>query len=325
MHSKEESASPGRKEAQKGSKTPEKGSATPGEGSMTLRSGYVSITGRPNVGKSTFLNAVLGQKVSIVTPKPQTTRNRIIGIKTLPGAQVIFIDTPGIHRPRHGLGAFMVREAKAALKDVDVVLYMVEPRPPSPEDMAIIRLLGRLDKPVFLLINKMDTVKKPELLPVMEEYSRLHPFEEIFPISALKAEGLDPVIEKTVERLPPGPKYYPDDLVTDRLERFMVAEIIREKVMESTGEEVPHSAAVEVVEWKDKKDIVSISANIYVEKKGQKGIIIGKQGQRLKHIGTAARKDIEALLGVKVFLELWVKVKEHWRMDKAALTELGFK
>jgi GTP-binding protein Era len=285
----------------------------------------VSITGRPNVGKSTFLNAVLGQKVSIVTPKPQTTRNRIIGIKTLPGAQVIFIDTPGIHRPRHGLGAFMVREAKAALKDVDVVLYMVEPRPPSPEDMAIVRLLGRLDKPVFLLINKMDTVKKPELLPVMEEYSRLHHFEEIFPISALKAEGLDPVIEKTVERLPPGPKYYPDDLVTDRLERFMVAEIIREKVMESTGEEVPHSAAVEVVEWKDKKDIVSISANIYVEKKGQKGIIIGKQGQRLKHIGTAARKDIEALLGVKVFLELWVKVKEHWRMDKAALTELGFK
>jgi GTP-binding protein Era len=308
-----------------GSVTRGEGSMTPEKGSMTLRSGYASITGRPNVGKSTFLNAVLGQKVSIVTSKAQTTRNRIVGIKTLPDAQVIFIDTPGIHRPRHGLGAFMVKEAKAALKDVDVVLYMVEPRLPSREDMDIIKLLEHLGKPVFLLINKIDTVKKPQLLPVMEEYSRLRRFDEIFPVSALNGEGIDLVLEKTVERLPHGPKYYPDDLVTDSLERFMAAEIIREKLMESTEEEVPHSAAVEVVEWKDRKDSVFISANIYVEKKGQKGIIIGKQGQRLKQIGTEARKDIEALLGVKVFLELWVKVKEQWRMDRAALAELGFK
>lgn len=290
-----------------------------------FRSGFVSITGRPNVGKSTFLNAVLGQKVSIVTSKPQTTRNRIIGIKTLADAQIVFIDTPGIHRPRHGLGAVMVREAKKAIKDVDVVLYMVEPRTPAQDESRVIRLFDRLEKPVLLLINKVDKVKKPELLPVIEAYRGLFPFVEIVPISALKGEGLDIVLGEIIRYLEPGPKFYPDDLVTDRLERFMVAEIIREKLMESTSEEVPHSVAVEITGWTEKKNgAVLINANIYVEKESQKGIIIGSKGATLKAVGTRARTDIEGLLGTKVFLDLWVKAKKHWRDDKAALMELGF-
>lgn len=307
------------------SRSPAKGGSSGGRKAGEPRSGFVSITGRPNVGKSTFLNAVLGQKVSIVAPKAQTTRNRIIGIKTLPDAQVIFIDTPGIHRPRHGLGAYMVKEAKAAIKDVDAVLFMVEPRRPTGDDLAITRLLKHAGKPVLLLINKADTVKRPELLPVMDEYRELYEFDEIIPVSALKGEGLDAVLEETVKRLPPGPRFFPDDLVTDRLERFLVAEMVREKILWFTEEEVPHSTAVEVMQW-DEKDTggIYISANIYVEKEGQKRIIIGKSGQRLKKIGTAARKEIEGLLGARVFLELWVKVKKQWRTDRAALTELGF-
>jgi GTP-binding protein Era len=291
-----------------------------------MKSGFVSITGRPNVGKSTFLNAVLGQKVSIVTSKAQTTRNRIIGIKTVGDAQIVFIDTPGIHRPEHKLGALMVKEAKQAIKDVDMVLYMVEPRLPGRGDREVIKLFERLKKPIVLLINKSDSVKKNTLLPVMEAYGGLYPFEEIIPISALKGEGLDIVLDKTVGLLPEGPKYYPEDLVTDRLERFLVSEMIREKAMEATEEEVPHSLAVEVIEWAERGGgrPLYISANIYVEKEGQKGIIIGNKGLRLKAVGSAARADIEGLLGTKVFLELWVKVKKEWREDKAALRELGF-
>lgn len=290
-------------------------------------SGYVSITGRPNVGKSTLLNTVLGQKVSIVTSRPQTTRNRIIGIKTLKDAQVIFIDTPGLHRPRHGLGVHMVKEAKAAIKDVDVVLLMVEPHTPKGEDLAILGPLRNLEKPVFLLINKVDSVRKPQVLPVIQAYVKAYPFDEIIPVSALKGDGLDLVLEKIIEHLEPGPKYYPDDLVTDSLERFMVQEIIREKVMEATSEEVPHSAAVEVTQWEEKgKSTVFIGADILVEKKGQKGIIIGKKGSSLKDIGTSARNDIQDLLGgVKVYLELFVKVKKSWRTDQSVLRELGFK
>ncbi len=290
-----------------------------------FRSGFVSIIGRPNVGKSTFLNAVLGQKVSIVTSKPQTTRNRILGIKTLADAQIIFIDTPGVHRPRHGLGAAMLREVRRAVKEVDVILYMVEPTRPSQADGQAMRLFDRLDKPVLLLINKVDKVKKPDLLPVIDSYMRLHPFEEIIPISALRGEGIDTVLMEVKKYLEAGPKYYPDDLVTDRLERFMVSEIIREKIMESTSEEIPHSVAVEITGWSEKENgTVLISANVYVEKESQKGIIIGKKGATLKTVGTRARADVEGLLGARVFLELWVKVRKRWRDDKAALTELGF-
>lgn len=291
-----------------------------------FHSGYVSIIGRPNVGKSTLLNGILGEKISIVTSKPQTTRNRILGIKNLKNAQVIFIDTPGIHTPKTKLGGFMVKEAKESLKEVDLVLFMTDPHPPTPKEEGIVKIFSKLDKPVFLLINKIDTVKKSKVLPVIDEYSRLYPFREIIPISALKGDGIDLLLKKVIEYLPEGPRYYPEDLITDQLERFMVSEIIREKVMEETEEEVPHAIAVEIVNWEEPKEgSIHISANIWVEREGQKGIIIGKQGQRLKKIGTAARLDIEKLLNARIFLELWVKIKKDWRSDMRAITELGMK
>lgn len=293
-----------------------------------FHSGYAAITGKPNVGKSTLLNAILGEKVSIVTSRPQTTRNRIIGIKTMEHSQIIFIDTPGIHRPKHRLGSLMVKRAKDALRDVDVILFMAEPAMPSANDLNIIKLLRRGEPSaptVFLLINKIDAVKHQEILPVIDEYKGLYPFSEIIPISALKGDGIDIVLKKITGLLPQGPMYYPEDMVTDQIERFMVSEIIREKAMEEVEEEVPHAIAVEVVEWSEENNIIHISANIYVEKEGQKGIIIGKKGLRLKSIGTNSRADIERLLNTKVYLELWVKVKKLWRSSEAVLTELGLK
>lgn len=291
-----------------------------------FRSGFVSIIGRPNVGKSTLLNFILGQKVSIVTPKPQTTRNRIIGIKNLPDAQAVFIDTPGIFRPKDSFGRLIVAEAKKAVRDVDLVLFMVEPRAPSEGEKDIVGLLDHIKQPVLLLVNKVDRIKKPELLPVIEAYSSLYRFERIIPVSALKGDGVGLVLDEVVSYLPPGPMYYPEELVTDQLERFMVSEIIREKVMRVTDEEVPHAAAVEITGWTERKSGgVYISANIVVERKGQKGIIIGKSGARLKAVGSSARKDIEGLLNARVFLELWVKVKKNWRADTRALGELGYK
>ncbi len=291
-----------------------------------FRSGYVSLTGRPNVGKSTLLNTIIGEKVSIVTPKPQTTRNRLVGIKTLHDAQIIFIDTPGIHKPKHKLGELIVAEAHKAAAEVDIVLFMVEPELPGPGDKHIVTMLDDLHKPVFLVINKVDTRKKPQLLPVIDAYSGLYTFREIIPVSALKGDGIDLLLNNIVQYLPEGPKYYPDDIMTDQIERFMAAERVREKVMQQTEEEIPHSAATEVVQWYERKDgVVFITVNIYVERKGQKGIIIGKDGARLKAIGTAARLEIEQLLGAKVFLELWVKIKRDWRSDSRFLSELGFK
>jgi len=291
-----------------------------------FRSGYVSITGRPNVGKSTLLNTILGEKVAIVTSKPQTTRNRIIGVKTLPDAQIVFIDTPGIHKPKHKLGKLMVREAKKSVKEVDIILFMVEPENPGIGDKFIIEMLKGLSKAVFLLINKVDAVKKPQVLPVIDTCSKLYPFKEVIPISALTGDGIEILLKTIVEYLPEGPKYYPDDIVTDQLEEFMVSEIIREKVMEQTEEEVPYSVAVEVIKWSEREDgVVFIYANIYVERDGQKGIIIGKDGSRLKAIGSSARLEIEKLLGTKVFLELWVKVKKDWRSNERILKELGFR
>jgi GTP-binding protein Era len=291
-----------------------------------FRSGYVSLTGRPNVGKSTLLNTILGEKVAIVTPKPQTTRNRIVGVKTLPDAQIVLVDTPGIHKPQHKLGELIVKEAQNAVQDVDLILFMVEPEPPGAGDKFIIEMFRDIKKPVFLLINKVDNVKKPEVLPIIDAYRRLYPFNEIIPISALTGDGLDILLTDVVKYLPEGPKYYPDELVTDQLERFIVAEIIREKIMQQTEEEVPHSVATEVLQWNEREGgIIFITANIYVERKGQKGIIIGKEGGRLKAIGTSARIEIEKLLGTKVFLELWVKVKKDWRSNNRMLSELGFK
>ncbi len=291
-----------------------------------FRSGYVAILGRPNVGKSTLLNQILSEKVAIVTPKPQTTRNRIVGVKTTEGAQIIFVDTPGIHRPRERLGQFMVREALRTLKEVDIVLLMVEPRRPSPAEKEILDMLSKSGSGliVFLLINKIDRIKKAELLPIIDEYSRLYDFREVIPISALKGDGVDKLIDRIIAYLPEGPKYYPDDIVTDQLERFLVAEIIREKVMLATEDEVPYAVAVEVVQWEEKKEIIVIGANIYVEKDSQKGIIIGKRGVRLKSIGTEARKEIEAILNTRVYLELWVKVSRDWKDSPLKLRELGY-
>jgi GTP-binding protein Era len=267
----------------------------------------------------------LGEKIAIVTPKPQTTRNRIIGIKNLPSAQIIFIDTPGIHKPKHKLGETMVKTALEALREVDIILFMVEPHDPGRGDRFIIDLLKRVQSPVFLLINKIDIVKKSDLLPLTDCLKEFYPFKEIIPISALKKDGIELLINRIYDYLPYGPKYYPDEIITDQLERFMVSEIIREKITEITEEEVPHSVAVEVAAWKEREDgLISIMSNIYVEREGQKGIIIGKKGSMLKSIGTAARIDIERLLNTKVFLELWVKVKKDWRDDKRTLEELGY-
>ncbi len=291
-----------------------------------FRSGYVSLTGRPNVGKSTLLNAMLGEKVAIVSSKPQTTRNRIIGVKTLPDAQIVFIDTPGIHKPKHKLGELMVKEARGSAQEVDVVLFMAEPEEPGSGDKFIIELLKDLNKPVFLLINKIDTVKKPQALPVIEAYSKLYNFDEVIPISALKGDGVDILLKTIVNYLPEGPKYYPDDILTDQIERFMVSEIIREKIIQQTEDEIPYSVAVDVTQWTERGDgVILIHANIYVEREGQKGIIIGKGGSKLKTIGTNARLEIEKLLGAKIFLELWVKIKKDWRNREQALKELGFK
>jgi GTP-binding protein Era len=291
-----------------------------------FRSGYVSIIGRPNVGKSTLLNSILGDKIAIVTSKPQTTRNKIIGIKTLDAAQIIFIDTPGIHRPRHKLGETMIRAAKEALNEVDVILIMVEPCKPDKGDRAIIDLLKKVQSPVFLLINKIDIFRKSDILPIIDHFKELYPFKEIIPISAIKHDGINLLIKRICDYLPPGPRYYPDDLITDQLERFMVSEIIREKTMYMTKEELPYSVAVKVAEWKEREDgLISINCNIYVERKGQKAIIIGKRGAMLKAIGSAARLEIEKLLNTKVFLEIWVKVKKNWRNDIRFLKELGYK
>ena len=290
-----------------------------------FRSGYVSIIGRPNVGKSTLLNTILGQKITIVTPKPQTTRNRIVGIKTLPHAQIIFIDTPGIHRPKHMLGETMVKTSLRALSEVDVILFMVEPREPTKGDRAVIDILRKVTVPVFLIINKIDTAKKSDILPVIDTYKDYGLFAEIIPLSALQQDGAGILLNKICEYLHEGPQYYPEDLITDQIERFMVSEIVREKIMDMTEEEVPHSVAVEIVQWDEREDgLVSIACNIYVERAGQKGIIIGKSGTMLKSIGSSARSDIEKLLNTKVFLGLWVKVKRNWRNDKKMLKELGY-
>lgn len=287
-----------------------------------FRSGYVALIGRPNVGKSTLLNNILGEKVSIVTSKPQTTRRRITGIKTLKDCQIIFIDTPGIHKPLHKLGEFMVYEAIESLKDVDLILFVVEPKEFGGGDRFILDLIKKSEKRCILIINKVDLIKKVELLPLIESFNRLHSFDAIIPLSALNKEDAAIVTIEIAKRLPEGPRYYPEDTITDQYERFIASEIIREKIMERTEEEVPHSVAVEMVKWKEEDGRIFISANILVEREGQKGIIIGKGGMRLKEIGKDARLEIERLTGKKVYLELWVKVREKWRSDERFLKEL---
>lgn len=292
---------------------------------MAFKSGFISIIGRPNVGKSTLLNAFLGEKISIVSEKPQTTRNVIRGVKNLPESQIVFIDTPGIHKGKGLLNEFMVKEALTAIHDVDGILYLIEAdKPRSDDDAFIIKGLKTVKCPVILGINKVDKVDKRNILPIIQEYSKMFPFKEIIPISALNGDGLDLLSEKLSELLPEGPKYFPDDIVTDQPERFIAAEIVREKIFRFTKEEVPYSVAVVIDKFEEKKDLISISATINVERDSQKGIIIGKGGSMLKRIGTAARQDLEKLLGSRVFLELFVRVQKEWTKKPGALKEFGY-
>jgi GTP-binding protein Era len=288
-----------------------------------FKSGFISIIGRPNVGKSTLLNALLGEKIAIISDKPQTTRNRILGILSRPGAQLVFMDTPGIHKPMHRMNEVMVRTALQTYNEVDVILLLVEAmEQPGGGDKFIIDTLSKVKTPVFLLINKVDLVQKEALLPLMQEYSKLHDFAEIIPVSALKND-LGGLVETVLNRLPRGPKYFPDDQLTDQPERFIVSELVREKIFELTKEEIPYSTAVVIEEMKEDTDITRIHAVIYVERDSQKGILIGKGGGMLKQIGTLARLDAEKLLGTKIFLKLFVKVKKGWREDEGMLKNFG--
>ena len=291
-----------------------------------FRSGFVAVVGRPNVGKSTLLNNLLQQKIAIVSDKPQTTRNTIRAVLTLPDAQIVFIDTPGIHRPLHKLGEYMVRAAKATLAEVDLICFLVDISQWRKNDEEIAGFLQNVDTPVFLAANKADLVTKAEQEQFLSRIRNEYAFAEVMAVSAQEGTGLDGLVKAIVPYLPEGPKYYPDDWVTDHPERFVMAELIREQILHNTEEEIPHSVAVDVeqVEAKPDKDMVLVRANIYVERDSQKGIIIGKHGAMLKKIGTGARMQIEALLGTKVFLELWVKVKKDWRNKDGSLAEFGY-
>lgn len=292
-----------------------------------FKSGFVAIVGRPNVGKSTFMNYVLGQKLAIMSDKAQTTRNKIQGVYTKDDAQIVFLDTPGIHKPKHELGEFMVKSAYSALKEVDAVLFMVnvsEKR--GPGDDFIIEKLKGIKTPIFLVLNKIDLVTPEVLLERVESYKDALDFAGVFPISVLQGNNVNELMEGLINALPEGPQYYPADQITDHPEYFVVSELIREKILQLTQEEIPHSVAVTVDKMqKDEFDKVHVYANIIVERKSQKGIIIGKGGRLLKEIGTRARRDIQQLLGNKVYLELWVKVEKDWRKRKSNLQEYGYR
>lgn len=289
------------------------------------KSGFVALIGRPNVGKSTLLNFLVGQKVAIMSPQPQTTRNKISGIYTDDQEQIVFIDTPGIHKPKNKLDDFMDKSSYSALDEVDVVLFMVEPEPAGKGDQYIAELLKKIKKPVFLVINKIDKVHPDKLLSIIDSYKNLGDFAEIVPISASQGNNVSELIKTIAKYLPEGPQFYDADQLTDRPEYFIVAELIREQVLKLTHEEVPHATAVVVDRMRDHEaGKLQIEATIYVERPGQKGIIIGKKGQMLKQIGIAARQEIEALLGEKVNLRLWVKVQKNWRSDPAFLKSIGY-
>jgi len=292
----------------------------------TFRSGFVSIIGRPNVGKSTLLNRILGEKIVITSDKPQTTRNRIKGIHNIPGGQIVFIDTPGIHRATSLLNRYMVDEAQASIREVDLVLFLTEADSAEQRREAqILELLAAARAPVILVLNKIDLVAKETLLERIAAFASLYPFREIVPVSALSGDGVERLVECVAKYLPEGPLYFPDDILTDLPERFIVAEIIREKVFRLTHDEIPYSTAIEIESFKERPDgLVAIAAAINVERDSQKGIIIGKRGAMLKKIGTEARREIEQFLDTRVFLELFVKVRRDWSEDRLALKEMGY-
>lgn len=297
-----------------------------------VKSGMVAIVGPPNAGKSTLMNHFLGQKISIVTPKPQTTRNRIVGIANEEEYQIVFLDTPGLHQSREPLNIDMVKIAMDSLVDVDLVLFLVDVSLPLPSKLKearqaeLVSYFKQIKGPAIMVLNKVDLIDRKLLLPMIEGYTGLFPFKAIIPVSALRNDGLDGLKKEILELLPMGPRLFPEDIPTDASERFLCAEIIREKVFLLTGQEIPYSTAVLIESFKEDetKHLVTIHAAIVVDRDSQKGMVIGKGGQKLKSIGTAARKDMESLIGEKVLLKLWVKVHRNWAQDKHFLKELGY-
>ncbi len=290
------------------------------------KSGFVSIIGRPNVGKSTFVNRVIGHKIAIMSDKPQTTRNKIQGVMTQEDAQIIFLDTPGIHKPKHKLGDYMMRVARNTLAEIDAIMFMVNINEEIGRgDEYIMEMLKHVDTPVFLVLNKIDIVHPDDLMPKIEQYQTYMDFTETVPISALEGHNVDHFIEVLKSYLPEGPKYYPDDQISDHPEQFVVSELIREKILHLTSEEIPHSIGVNVDRMiKESESRVRIEATIFVERNSQKGIVIGKGGKKLKEVGKRARLDIEHLLGSKVYLELWVKVQKDWRNKVNFIRQMGY-
>ena len=294
---------------------------------MKYKSGFVTIVGRPNVGKSTLMNKLIGEKIAIISNKPQTTRNIIRGVITLEDSQIIFLDTPGIHKPKSKLGKYMVNNARSTFGEVDVIIFLVEANNrPHQGDLHVLEQLKKQKNPVFLGINKIDLINKEILFSLINEYTKEFSFEGCLPISALNGDGVPLLMNEIKKILPEGPKYFPDDTLTDQPEKVIVSEIIREKILRSLDEEVPHGAGVEIISFKERieKEILDIQATIYCEKESHKGIIIGKQGKMLKKIGSLARHDIEKFLDIKVYLELWVKVKDDWRNSENMLKTLGY-
>ncbi|HSW36123.1 MAG TPA: GTPase Era [Candidatus Limnocylindrales bacterium] len=291
------------------------------------RSGFVALIGRPNVGKSTLLNALVGEKVAIITNCPQTTRNQIRAVLTRAEAQIIFIDTPGVHKPKHMLGSSMVQKAHATMQEVDLVCFLVEAnQPPGAGDNYIAELLRNVSSPIFLILNKIDLAAPEKIASYTELYLKRCSFKDRFALSALHKTNLDPLVKAAIELLPEGPQYYPPDMITDQPERFIVAEIIREKIIPLTREEIPFSIAVVVEEMSSRADdgLIDIRAEIYVERKSQVGIVVGKGGSLLKEAGSRARLELEALLGQRIFLDLRVKVKREWRNREEDLRRLGY-
>ena len=300
---------------------------------MPFRSGFVCILGRPNAGKSTLLNALVGEKLAIISPKPQTTRNRIQGVVHVPkgkgkgGGQIVLIDTPGVHKPDSSLGRKMMVEVREALEGCDLVLVIMDvTHKLDPRDQFALDLVKQSKIKAFLILNKVDLIReKSKLLPIIEEYRKLYDFAEVIPISALKRKGLDDLLDALIAALPAGPAYFPEDQVTDQPARFMAAEIIREQVLLNTSEEIPYATTVIVETFEEGKRLTRIAATIYCEREGQKGILVGKGGRMLKKIGTAARVQIERMLGMKVFLELYVKTEPGWRDSRRFVEELDWR
>jgi len=290
-----------------------------------FKSGFVSIVGRPNVGKSTLLNRIIGQKIAIISDKPQTTRNNILGIYHARDLQMVFVDTPGIHRPFTKLGEVMMKSADSAMGDADAVLFLVEPTGgPGRTEEKIMDDLRRRSVPVILVINKIDKVKKDTLLPIIAAYQQAFDFADVFMISARQDDGVTALISALAERMPEGPMYFPEDAVTDQPERQVVAELVREKLLHLLEQEIPHGLAIEVFSMKEKEKLYDIEVNIYCERQSHKGIVIGKNGTVLKEAGSLARADIETMLGKKVLLKIWVKVKEDWRNREGLLRNFGY-